>query len=707
VAPDAILQLRIVDPAMGSGAFLVAALRYLAAAYETALIRDGECHPQDIGAEERAQFRRRIAQQCLYGVDVNPVAVQLARLSLWLATLAADRPLTFLDHHLAAGDSLIGCSIADLAHRHPGPQARARPGLPRPGARNTRRRAEPDTLPLFPHEDFQAVVESAVPVRQRIASLPGDTVSEVRAKEQELADLWSSGGGLARWKAVADLWCAAWFRPAGEAPFSRGLFSDLAAALLHQAGSLPPHLVDEWIRKVRDAAGTHGFLHWTLEFPEIFFASDGSAHPNPGFDAVIGNPPWEMMRGDAGDAGQRGARRHQSAQLTRFARAAGIYAADSGGHINQYQLFVERAMMLARRGGRIGLVLPWGLAADAGSRHLRRMLLERCDTDMLVGFDNAAAIFPIHRSVRFLLLTSTAGARTERVRCRFGLRDPRTLDTMADPIERSSVVLTPAFLERLSGSDLSIPHLTGARDLECLETMLASAPGFADPAGWNARFGRELNATDDREHIRKSRRGLPVLGGKDLEPFAVHVPPDASTVDPDVAGRLLPHHPFRRARLAYRDVASATNRLTLIAAIVPAGVVTVHTVFCLRNPPDLMAQHFLCGILNSFAANFYIRQHVMTHVTAGLVHRLPVPKPPRDAREFREIARLSRELSRHSASGATHARLQARAAGMYGLSMDQFAHILSTFPLVPADDRQRALDAFAGVGLDSGRGREP
>src|SRR5204862_4735760 len=112
--PDHILQLRVVDPAMGSGAFLVAACRYLASAYESALVQAGGCQPSDIDEAERAVFRRAIAERCLYGVDLNPMAVQLARLSLWLATLAIDRPLSFLDHRLQVGDSLLGTWLARL-----------------------------------------------------------------------------------------------------------------------------------------------------------------------------------------------------------------------------------------------------------------------------------------------------------------------------------------------------------------------------------------------------------------------------------------------------------------------------------------------------------------------------------------------------------------------------------------------------------------
>ena len=148
---DRILQLRVVDPAMGSAAFLVSACRYLARAYERALVREGLTDEADIDDADRALFRRLVAQRCLFGVDLNPTAVQLARLSLWLATLSANKPLTFLDHHLVCGNSLIGASPIDMARQPPGAAiAAAHESLrnapllrrrPRTLARSCRRRA--------------------------------------------------------------------------------------------------------------------------------------------------------------------------------------------------------------------------------------------------------------------------------------------------------------------------------------------------------------------------------------------------------------------------------------------------------------------------------------------------------------------------------------------------------------------------------------
>src|SRR5262249_27410076 len=192
--PDEILALRVVDPAMGSGACLVAACRFLASASEQALGAAGACHPGGVGEPERAAMRRRVAERCLYGVDLNPMAVQLARLSLWLATLSSDRPLSFLDHRLVSGDSLPGAWLSSL-RRAP---VRRRPD-----------RAA--ALPLFADEAAAGALHDALPVRFSLESIPNDTVDQVRAKERALAALAARDAGLAQWKRIADLWCAIWF----------------------------------------------------------------------------------------------------------------------------------------------------------------------------------------------------------------------------------------------------------------------------------------------------------------------------------------------------------------------------------------------------------------------------------------------------------------------------------------------------------------
>ena len=193
--PEGILSLRVLDPAMGSGAFLVAACRYLALAYEPALIR------------RRRRCRRAIspiATEPAFGARSRSAACSASTSTRWPCSSRgcrcgsppspADRPLTFLDHHLRTGNSLVGASLADLARQ------------PRTA------RARPADLPLFELDAAGTALGVTIGRRLSIANDPGDTIEQVRAKERLMASLGHEGAPLTRWKAAADLWCAAWFR---------------------------------------------------------------------------------------------------------------------------------------------------------------------------------------------------------------------------------------------------------------------------------------------------------------------------------------------------------------------------------------------------------------------------------------------------------------------------------------------------------------
>jgi hypothetical protein len=671
---ERILGLRVLDPAMGSGAFLVCAGRFLADAYESALIQGSGCHASDIGPAERAGIRRLIAERCLYGVDRNPMAVQLARLSLWLASLAGDKPLSFLDHHLVTGDSLLGAWLNTIRFA--------------PSRRSPRLQTEPS---LFGSAFVADALRAALPIRFALERGPSDTAAHVHDKERALAALTGRHSTLARWKRVADLWCAFWF---GSAP--RPAFGDLSDAILTGRSALPAAAVSRLLDEVDRIATAHRFFHWELEFPEVFFTEQGERLAAPGFDAVIGNPPWEMMRGDHGNEEQRAARRADVVESTRFARDAGVYTCPSTGHPNQYQLFVERSVSLTKPGGRVGLVLPWGIAGDHGSGGLRRMLMTECDVESLVGFENRARLFPIHRSVKFVLLTAARGGPTRRVRCRFGERDVSVLERFdaagGEAVRGNAVHLTPALLERLSGRDLTIPELRSPLDLRIVERLAASFPSLADPRGWHIRFGRELNASADRAHFGPAGGAVPIVEGKSLEPFRVRRADTRYSLSASAADALLGDR-YRRPRLAYRDVASATNRQTLIAAILPAGYASTHTLFCLRTILPSGSQHFLCGLFNSLVVNFLVRLRVSTHVTTAIVEGLPVPREEAGVDSVREVAALARLLARRD-DGVARRRLNVLAARLYRLTSEEYAHVLSTFPLLPEAERRLTFQEF-------------
>jgi hypothetical protein len=683
---DAILSLRVLDPAMGSGAFLVAACRFLAERVEHARIAEGTWTDGEITDADRAQVARMVAERCLYGIDRNPTAVQLARLSLWLTTLAADRPLTFLDHHLAAGNSLIGARLSDLTKP---PGAMGRPHAP--GQRS-----------LFGDEAREGWARAVVPERERLAHDPSDTPADVREKERRLDRIVGEQGLSNRWAHAADLWCGLALQPGRVSP---GLYADLQAHVTGTGTALPARDLRPRADQALAAARAHDAAHWELLFPEAFLGRDGVPREDAGFDAVLGNPPWEVMRADTGDGGRRAGSRDDTAAAMRFIRASGHYPLHASGHVNQYQLFVERALQALARGGRFGLILPAGLQCDVGSAGLRRALFDRCRMDTWIAFDNRRAIFPIHRSMRFLLLTGTEGGRTAAVpmmdagmdvSCLTRLPDDgRTVDQAA-----GQVTVSRAFLDSWDPVHLTLPNVATPLAMAVAARALA-APALADARGWHVTFGRELNASDDRPDFVTSASGaptdtVPVVEGKHVRPFGVDTAHITTFVPTSRAAALVGSrcaHP----RVCYRDVASATNRLTLIAAVLPAGVVSTHTLFCAKVPLDPPDAWCLTALLNSLVANYLVRLQMTTHVTTTLMARLPVPRPPNGTVAHDTLAGCARDLATCASfedNVAAYARLNAIAAALYGLNDDEYAHVVSTFPLLPESIRARCVEAW-------------
>jgi hypothetical protein len=668
---DAILSLRVVDPAMGSGAFLVAACRYLAAAYARALVDEGRCAETDLVDAEHADIRRLIAERCLFGVDANPVAVQLARLSLWLTTLARGKPLGFLDHRLRAGNSLIGAAPDDL--------------------RRLTMRGMATALPLLDLESVgleDAMRRMTQPLLQ-LAARRDETVEDVRAKEIAWGRLVGEEAPLHRWRAAADFWCARWFWP--SQPPAPGEVRAVLDALLRHDKTLGPTSLSRWLSQARALAAAHGFFHWPLEFADVFYDQLGQVRSAPGFDAVIGNPPWEMLRRDP-----KGPPQARNQSLVRFIRDSGLYPSCDRGHINLYQPFLERSLSLAKAGGRVGMILPWGLAADDGAAGLRARLLDRSTLDTLVGLDNADGLFPIHRGVRFVVAIAKTGGRTREVRARFGVRTSAELDALPgrdDPAASEySIRLTPERIAAVGGGSRRFPDARSQADLDLLEHVARAGAPLGSRDGWRLQFGRELNASDDRSSF--GAEGLPVIDGKHLQPFTVDPFSSPRRIAREHASRLLPDRRFEHARLAYRDVSAVGNRVTLIAAIVPGGVVTTHTLFCLRTAVSAEAMDFLCGLFNSYVLNAAARLLMGGHVTTSLVEDLPAPRWTGDALQ-RRIARLARRLARRSGATGSAAILHASVARLYGLDAAMFDHVLAGFPLVPEAERQRARRAFA------------
>jgi hypothetical protein len=343
---DEVLRLNVLDPAMGSGHFLVEATNYLAdqivyhptTKFQAEFVR-GESQEQ----AEIAYWRRRVVEACIYGVDLNPLAVELAKLSLWLATIASDQPLNFLDHHLRCGNSLIGARLDDLGDL--------------PETRKWVLKEAAQACLLFGLNLKQAV-SNAIRTIHKIESEPSDDVGAVKEKEFR----WQCDvlPALAPYKAIADLWTATRFgfvldQETYTASANRILkvgYREDYTSLVERDDS-PGDKLTEW----RDIAAVRRFFHWELEFPEIFFNDDGSPKENPGFDAVIGNPPYGAELGEDDRAF------FQSFYVT------------GQGYKNTALHFIESAYSHTRTEGRCGLILPKSLTFSEGWRTGRDLLL--------------------------------------------------------------------------------------------------------------------------------------------------------------------------------------------------------------------------------------------------------------------------------------------------------------------------------------------
>ncbi len=322
---EKILQLKVLDPAMGSGHFLVRAVDVIASylTQNTAPTHDGV--PDDNGPNELAFWRRKVAENCIYGVDYNPMAVELAKVALWLHTAQRDRPLSFLDHHLKCGNSLLGVTLDRLAQ--PGLSLKVGRGRTQwnalseqvegfgqetkaVAASKSKRKKPKDHVEqmMLPFPIDTSLFSGIRKSIETILSKPSDNPEDVKAKSDEYERLIQHR--LVAHRLLADLWCAQWFlvdaTPEAAAEFTR-LFDEAKRACGvtndEERDRATALLREQPLFKRMDSARKQGygprplrFFQWQLEFPEVAFDAQGQPRPGYGFDVVVGNPPWDKIK---------------------------------------------------------------------------------------------------------------------------------------------------------------------------------------------------------------------------------------------------------------------------------------------------------------------------------------------------------------------------------------------------------------------------
>ncbi|MBX7134419.1 MAG: Eco57I restriction-modification methylase domain-containing protein [Fimbriimonadaceae bacterium] len=343
---DRVLSLTVLDPSMGSGHFLIRACQYLAEQIATnpyAEDPDGPNESRSNDASTLLFWKRRVVERCIYGVDKNPIAVELAKLALWLETVSTDQPLSFLDHHLRHGDSLIGARIEQLGRLY---DAHA-PGTGEGLFQTSLRERLPILLGHF--EDIRAIPSQTIAQVKEKESLYRRTLEPVREPFRQIAHLWTS----------------TFFAPERSETVTTRQYAQ-SLSLVGQPNRFRQLLQTDWFAtavKIATAPGIDAF-HWELEFPEVFLSPLRMRANRSGFDAIIGNPPYDVL---AEREIGRNLRNFQS-----FIAASSVYLASQGGKNNLYKLFVCRALDLLATSGRLGFIVPMAFLGDAQAAALRK-----------------------------------------------------------------------------------------------------------------------------------------------------------------------------------------------------------------------------------------------------------------------------------------------------------------------------------------------
>jgi hypothetical protein len=672
---DEILELNVLDPAMGSGAFLVSACYFLADAYAAALVAEGKEIREHIDDEARAEYRRLVAERCIYGVDLNPLAVELAKVSLWLTTIAKGKPLTFLDQNLVCGDSLIGARLEDLG-RYPwaavgkAPKERVRVKLP--GSQ----------VSLYDVGAFGSSLVSLVKSFETLEAIRDETLEMIQRKAYLFEQDRKEGSFYAKCKQACDLWCALWFWPEGKKIPDEREYRELLKKIFNGSCNLSDDKVKAYFNIVREIAEERRFLHWELEFPAIFFDIQGRKE-NSGFDAVFGNPPWEIILPNskeffsAFDPFFRGLKKQEAVKRikelcknesiskawkdynatiewkNKYFRSSEVFNHQGKGHVNSYKLFLERFFVLTKNGGSVAVILPSGINTDEGSQQLRKLLFEKSKVKAWYTFENREAIFPIDSRFKFVLLATQIGLKTEALPCAFYLHKLSVLDQ----IEKIKLVIKTEDIRKFSPATFSIMEFRCQKDVDITSKIYGKHPLIKDYVQntWNISFIREFNRTDDSDLFKTDGNGWPLRSGKTFYQFQHDfAPPEFFISEKDGLNRLFSRYksgkksakktpmyseetplPPKQFRLAYRLVASSTNERTMISAILPPNSFLDNSAPFVYSrtkaddfpyPVPFKILCYLCGILNSFTVDFVIRHKVSSDVNYFYVEQLPLPR---------------------------------------------------------------------------------
>ena len=742
-ASEAFFDFRVADIAMGSGHFLISAidlmekrmadyladrplpevLNELGALRSVAVERLREARERD-PIENSQLLRRLIARRCIYGVDLNPLAVQLARLAVWIHTFVPGLPLSFLDRTLIQGNALVGMgSITEIWHAF-----------------------ESLSSPLY--IDAHTLLGKAEKPLRRLANNNDSSLADVEKARTAQDDVRAA---LQSTEILFDLLTAA---PIGDNSTIKEVLEEW------EKFSDPLNIEDPEMQKALNSSSEAlqhlSVVHFPIAFPEVFLRK------RPGFDVILGNPPWEKVRIEEHAfwarhfPGLRGkSQREQEAEKKRLrngrpdlvklyereleeayklrkALVSGAYPGIGTGDPDLYKAFCWRFWRLScTAGGFIGVVLPRSAMAAKGSTDFRKAVFAEATNVGVTTLTNRAGwIFDqIHQQYTIVLLCAQHGKSAEGS---ISLQGPFTsLVSFKGEANKKSVAFTSKEVGDWNDT-VSLPLLPKADSPQVFAQLRQSPRLDLDYWNkWRARPNVELHATKHKPLMDLKNKDCPegywpVYKGESFNLWT----PDTGTyyawADPQPAlesiqskrwrarnNRRSPHSEFpvqhlqdRRTlpcyhpRIAFRDVTNRTNQRTVIAALVPPNVFITHKgPFFLWPRGSEKDQAFLLGILSSLPLDWYARRFVETNLTYFILNPFPIPRPSRESVLWQRVVELAGRLAcpderfsewAHKVNVACGPldeaemedhihELDAVVSHLYGLSESQLIHIFETF----------------------------
>ena len=661
-AAQALLAIAVIDPACGSGHFILAAARRLAAHLARVRTEGGQPTPDDY-----RHALRQVVTHCIYGVDLNPMAVELAKISLWLEAYTPDAPLGFIDHHIRCGDALLG--VLDPAILETGIPDKAFNVLSGDDKDVVKvlKKANRDALKAIEKakHNMRHMLSLALDPEGGTAALealPDDTLAAIEAKRMAFAQA-EAATAQSRARVAADLFVAAFVLP--KTPANKDTAPTSQDAWLVMNGEAPRPGVGE---RAAQAADSVRALHWWQAFPQILAKG--------GFDVLLGNPPWERIKlqeeeffasrsaqisgaqhkaergrliAALGDAEPGSAERQLFDDFLvarRNAEAASLFAHDSGrypltgvGDVNTYALFAEAFAQLMAPDGRAGFIVPTGIATDDSTKAYFESITRNASLVSLYDFENRDGIFPaVHRSYKFCLLTLGSASAAQFVCFATNieqLADPRRRFVLSaediallSPITRTAPVFRSSFDKGLT---LKIAKncepFFQSWDFKLIQGTFHSSSDSgsfssqSEGSGWVQLYEpRMLHQFDHRYNEYNEGRWNSATEPQKTPSW---IPKSRYFVPSKLLLERLGNQADGYA-LAYRRVSRNTDERTMIASILPSKCVNENGVLVLLPSKSSYDNAFLLGVLNSVVVDYQLRQKDCFSLTNSDVRSLSV-----------------------------------------------------------------------------------